>query len=253
MRKVLHNGDGNPSRVNNITTALGRILNLTSSLGVQDPFTRTIKYLASSDDEAPIEDQPLPADASPIALSLDYVPDSDLEEDPKEDPKEDHADYLGDGGDGDDESSDDDYDDDDTNDEDEEPFEDEDDDEEEEEHLAPADSSAIDMYGYCKNHKKTVKTGQTRTRERIECTRVGTWQSKTSPKPLIGQAYKENDTRGLLTNTQEVENYTEFSVIKAQELQRYGIASMAIRVLNLIQGPRFEIQSLQGIKSQDES
>ncbi|GKF08647.1 hypothetical protein Tco_0042871 [Tanacetum coccineum] len=29
-----------------------------------------------------------------------------------------------------------------------------------------------DMYGYCKNHKKTVKTGQTRTRERIECTRA---------------------------------------------------------------------------------
>ncbi|GKD85123.1 hypothetical protein Tco_1356277 [Tanacetum coccineum] len=89
------------------------ILNLASSLGVQDPFTRTIKYLASSDDEAPIEDQPLPADASPIALSLDYVPDSDLEEDPNEDPKEDHADYIGDGGDRDDEPSDDDDDDDD--------------------------------------------------------------------------------------------------------------------------------------------
>ncbi|GJZ45820.1 zinc finger, CCHC-type, retrotransposon gag domain protein, partial [Tanacetum coccineum] len=29
------------------------------------------------------------------------------------------------------------------------------------------------MYGYSKNHKKTVKTGQTRTRERIECTRAG--------------------------------------------------------------------------------
>ncbi|GJR13088.1 hypothetical protein Tco_0795740 [Tanacetum coccineum] len=72
-------------------------------------------------------------------------------------------------------------------------------------------------------------------------------------QPLIGQAYKENDTRGLLTNTQEVENYTEFSVIKAQELQRYEIASVAIRVLNLIQGPRFEIHSLQGIKSKDES
>ncbi|GKD58607.1 reverse transcriptase domain-containing protein [Tanacetum coccineum] len=29
-----------------------------------------------------------------------------------------------------------------------------------------------DMYGYCKSHKKTVKTGQTRSRERIECTRA---------------------------------------------------------------------------------
>ncbi|GJW21251.1 hypothetical protein Tco_0031873 [Tanacetum coccineum] len=100
------------------------------------------EYLAPSDDEVPIEDQPLPDDASPVALSLDYVSDSDLEEDPKEDSEKDHADYPADGGDGDDEPSDDD-DDDDTDDEDEETFEDEGDDEEEEEHLALADSSAI--------------------------------------------------------------------------------------------------------------
>nr|GEY40127.1 putative reverse transcriptase domain-containing protein [Tanacetum cinerariifolium] len=35
------------------------------------------EYLAPSDDEAPLEDQPLHADASPIALSLEYVADSD--------------------------------------------------------------------------------------------------------------------------------------------------------------------------------
>nr|GFC43067.1 hypothetical protein [Tanacetum cinerariifolium] len=45
------------------------------------------EYLAPSDDEAPLEDQPLPADASPIAASPDYVADSDLEEDPEEDPR----------------------------------------------------------------------------------------------------------------------------------------------------------------------
>ncbi|GJY40667.1 hypothetical protein Tco_0427937 [Tanacetum coccineum] len=55
-------------------------------------------------DEAPMEDQPLPADASPAALSLSYVPYSD--------PEEEHADYPADGGDGDDEPSDDDSDDD---------------------------------------------------------------------------------------------------------------------------------------------
>ncbi|GJR33373.1 hypothetical protein Tco_1109605, partial [Tanacetum coccineum] len=76
------------------------------------------EYLVPSDDEAPWEDQPLPADASP------------------EDPEEDHADYPADGGDGDDEPFDDD---DDIDDEDEEPFKYEDDDEEEE-HLDPADS-----------------------------------------------------------------------------------------------------------------
>ncbi|GJR34933.1 hypothetical protein Tco_1210617 [Tanacetum coccineum] len=74
------------------------------------------EYLAPSDDEIPMEDQPLPDDASP-----------DLKEDP--------ADYPTDGGDDDDdESSDDDDDDDDDDDE---------EDEEEEEHLALADSTTI--------------------------------------------------------------------------------------------------------------
>ncbi|GKD79520.1 hypothetical protein Tco_1342141, partial [Tanacetum coccineum] len=86
------------------------------------------EYLVPSEDEAPMEDQPLPVDASPAALSPGYVPDSDPEEDPEEDSEE-HADYPADGGDGDDEPSGDDSDDD-TDDDDEEPFEDEEDDEE---------------------------------------------------------------------------------------------------------------------------
>ncbi|GJS60587.1 retrotransposon protein, putative, ty3-gypsy subclass [Tanacetum coccineum] len=97
------------------------------------------EYLVPSDDEAPIEDQPLPADASPVALLLGYEVDSDPEEDLEEDPEEDHADYPADGGDDYYEPSDDDDDDDDTDDKDEEPFEDEAD----KEHLAPADSPAI--------------------------------------------------------------------------------------------------------------
>ncbi|GKD73365.1 hypothetical protein Tco_1331647, partial [Tanacetum coccineum] len=96
------------------------------------------EYLVPSEDEAPMEDQPLPIDASPTTLSPGYMPDSDPEEDSGE-----HADYPADGGDGDNEPSDDDSDDDTDDDDDEEPFEDEDDDEEEEEHLASADSSAI--------------------------------------------------------------------------------------------------------------
>ncbi|GKF62856.1 hypothetical protein Tco_0182910, partial [Tanacetum coccineum] len=72
------------------------------------PKTKYPKYLAPSDAEAPLEDQPLPADASPTALSPGYVANSDPDEDPKEDPGEDHTDYLADGGDGDDEPSDDD-------------------------------------------------------------------------------------------------------------------------------------------------
>ncbi|GJW32645.1 hypothetical protein Tco_0052677 [Tanacetum coccineum] len=101
------------------------------------------EYLAPSDAEAPLEDQPLPTDALPTALSPGHVADSDPDEDLEEDLEEDHTDYPADGGDGDDEPSDDEEDDDDTEDEDEEPFEDKDDDEEEEEHLASADSSVI--------------------------------------------------------------------------------------------------------------
>nr|GEW14384.1 hypothetical protein [Tanacetum cinerariifolium] len=43
------------------------------------------EYLVPSDDEAPLEDQPLPVDASPTTASPGYVVDSDL--------KEDHANY----------------------------------------------------------------------------------------------------------------------------------------------------------------
>ncbi|GKF13809.1 hypothetical protein Tco_0055271, partial [Tanacetum coccineum] len=101
-------------------------------------------YLVPSDDEAPMEDQPLPTDASPIAISPGYVADSDPKEDPEEDPEEDHADYPADGGYDDDEPSDDDDDDGDTNDKD----EDASDDDEEEEHLALADSSAAPAVDY---------------------------------------------------------------------------------------------------------
>ncbi|GKB40970.1 hypothetical protein Tco_0885912 [Tanacetum coccineum] len=77
------------------------------------------EYLAPSDAEAPLEDQPLPADASPTALSPGYMADSDLDEDPEEDPEED-----------------------------EEPFKDEVDDKEEEEHLAPTNSFVVPVVDF---------------------------------------------------------------------------------------------------------
>nr|GEZ94228.1 reverse transcriptase domain-containing protein [Tanacetum cinerariifolium] len=108
------------------------------------PEPEYLEYLAPSDDEAPLEDQPIPADASPIVASPDYVADSD----PKEDPEDDHADYPADGGDGDDEPSDDDDDDDtDAEDPEEEPFE------EDDEHPAPADSPATRL----RRARKTVR------------------------------------------------------------------------------------------------
>nr|GFC31402.1 hypothetical protein [Tanacetum cinerariifolium] len=90
----------------------------------------------ASDEELkePMEDQPLPADASPTTLSPGYIVDFDQEKDEK-DPKEDPADYPTDiGNNDDDESSN--YNDDVKKDE---------EDKEEEEHLAPADPSDVSI------------------------------------------------------------------------------------------------------------
>nr|GFA30068.1 hypothetical protein [Tanacetum cinerariifolium] len=76
-----------------------------------------------------MEDQPLPANATPTALSPGYSKD-------EKDPKEDHADYPTDIGDNDDDESSNDDDDDDDVKKDEE-------DKKEEEHLAPADPSDV--------------------------------------------------------------------------------------------------------------
>nr|GEW86853.1 hypothetical protein [Tanacetum cinerariifolium] len=82
----------------------------------------------------PMEDQPLPADASPTALSLGYVVDFDPEKDEK-DPKEDTAYYSADRGDNDDNKS--------SNDDDDDDVEKDEEEKEEEEHLAPADPSDV--------------------------------------------------------------------------------------------------------------
>nr|GEV64403.1 Gag-Pol polyprotein [Tanacetum cinerariifolium] len=85
------------------------------------------KYLVPSDNEGPIEDQSLPADALPTTLSSGYVADYDpLKEDPDEDPEEDPVEYPADKG--DDNDADDD---------------DEEEEEEEKEHLDLADSTTL--------------------------------------------------------------------------------------------------------------
>nr|GEZ63754.1 hypothetical protein [Tanacetum cinerariifolium] len=85
--------------------------------------------------EAPIEDQPLPTNASPTALLPGYINNSNPKEDEEEDPEEDPFDYPANGGDNDDdESSDDDNDDDDDKDG---------EDDEEVEHLALVDPYVV--------------------------------------------------------------------------------------------------------------
>ncbi|GJR00055.1 hypothetical protein Tco_0523039 [Tanacetum coccineum] len=45
------------------------------------PKPEDLEYLVTSDDKAPMENQPLPADASPVSLSPGYLADFDSEED----------------------------------------------------------------------------------------------------------------------------------------------------------------------------
>ncbi|GKB76622.1 hypothetical protein Tco_0943517 [Tanacetum coccineum] len=100
------------------------------------------EYLAPSDEEVPIEDQPYVVADSPIALSLGYIADSDPEEDLRDDSEDGLVDYPANGGDGDDDSSD--------NDEEEEASE-----EEEEENLASANSVIAPVVDHVPSSAKT--------------------------------------------------------------------------------------------------
>ncbi|GJR96984.1 hypothetical protein Tco_0269158 [Tanacetum coccineum] len=92
-------------------------------------------YLAPSDEEVPMEDQPYDVSDSPVAISPGYVTDSDPEKDPEEDSEDGPVDYPANGGDDDDDDSSDD----DEEEEEDEASEEEEAEEEEEEHLALAD------------------------------------------------------------------------------------------------------------------
>nr|GFD55774.1 hypothetical protein [Tanacetum cinerariifolium] len=67
------------------------------------PSPDYVSGLEHADDEIVAVDQPYAEDASPIAQSTEYVPESDfeahLEDDDDEDPEENHVDYPADGGD----------------------------------------------------------------------------------------------------------------------------------------------------------
>ncbi|GKE92685.1 hypothetical protein Tco_1573780, partial [Tanacetum coccineum] len=103
------------------------------------------EYLAPSNEEVSVEDQPYAVADSPIALSPGYVADSDPEEDSKDGP----VDYPANGGeDDDDDSSDDDN-------EEEEASEDEEAEEEEEELLAPADSVVAPVVDHVPSSEET--------------------------------------------------------------------------------------------------
>ncbi|GKF97760.1 hypothetical protein Tco_0293581, partial [Tanacetum coccineum] len=93
-----------------------------------------LEYLAPSNTEVPVEDQPHVAHALPTSLSPGYIVDSDPEEDPEDELEDGPTDYPADGGDNDDDESC-------GNDDDDENEEEAS--EEEEEHLALADSTVV--------------------------------------------------------------------------------------------------------------
>nr|GEY08884.1 reverse transcriptase domain-containing protein [Tanacetum cinerariifolium] len=70
------------------------------------PGPEYAEYLAPSDEEVPVEDQPYVVAYSPIALSLGYIAESNTKEDPKDESEDGLTDYSADEGDSDD---DDDY------------------------------------------------------------------------------------------------------------------------------------------------
>ncbi|GJS27532.1 hypothetical protein Tco_0488152 [Tanacetum coccineum] len=122
------------------------------------PGPEYLGYVAPADDEISVEDQPLPVNASPIALSLGYIADSD----PSKDPKEDLVDYLADGGDDDEEEEEEESSkDDDDDEEEEEAFEE---DEEEKEHIALTDSAALPVTDLVPSPRTKVPFSQTRLR-----------------------------------------------------------------------------------------
>ncbi|GJT30816.1 retrovirus-related pol polyprotein from transposon TNT 1-94 [Tanacetum coccineum] len=115
-------------------------------INVPGPGPEYPEYLAPSDEEVPVEDQPYAVADSPIALSPGYVADSDPEEDSEDGP----VDYPADGGDGDDDDSSDD------DEEEEEASEEEEaEEEEEEEHLAPADSVVAPVVDHVPSSEET--------------------------------------------------------------------------------------------------
>ncbi|GKA85900.1 hypothetical protein Tco_0807554 [Tanacetum coccineum] len=90
--------------------------------------------LAPSNHEIPMKDQPIPEDASPVALSPGYIANYDPEDD-EEDPEDDPANYPADGGDDDDDES--------SNDDDDDDDEEEEDEDEEKENLALTNSTVV--------------------------------------------------------------------------------------------------------------
>ncbi|GKF06065.1 hypothetical protein Tco_0036733 [Tanacetum coccineum] len=112
-------------------------------LGLEYP-----EYVAPSNDEIPVKDQPLPADASPTALLPGYVADSDPSED---NPEEDLADYPIDGRDDDEEEEESSK----ANDDDKEEEASEENEDEEEEHLALADSTALPAIDHVPSAEET--------------------------------------------------------------------------------------------------
>ncbi|GJT60276.1 putative reverse transcriptase domain-containing protein [Tanacetum coccineum] len=78
----------------------------------------------------------------------------------------------------------------------------------------------VGKYGYCKYHKKTVKTGQTRTREQIECTRAGRMLSKST---------KVNHWSTLVNYKKTKMRRHDGETIYGSTLIRTALASLAVR------------------------
>nr|GEZ83706.1 putative reverse transcriptase domain-containing protein [Tanacetum cinerariifolium]GEZ83709.1 putative reverse transcriptase domain-containing protein [Tanacetum cinerariifolium] len=191
------------------------------------------KFIPTEDDILPVEEQPMPAIASPTTELPGYIDESDTNEDPEDDPKEDPADYPADGGDeGDDkdESSDDDEDDD----------VDIEEDEEEGEHLATADSTVVALPAV--DHAPSSK----------ETKPFETDKSAATPPPH--PAYRVTTRMDTITLT----HTTTYSITPSTD-HRADVCEVCLppqKSLCYAYGSRFEdeiVETMQGVPDTDET
>ncbi|GJY73414.1 putative reverse transcriptase domain-containing protein [Tanacetum coccineum] len=193
-----------------------------------------------------MEDQPLPADASPTSLSPGYITDFYPEED-EEDPEEDAADHPVDGGDNNDnESSDDDDNDDDVV---------KDKEDKEEEHLAPADPSVETMttVNQSMSIKEIERVVAQRVANVIEAIAIYETKTNMAHKSMIQTEQQEDKVEENSSNKRKwkgkQQNMKQTSLVRVA--QDYDFMTIGLDLPKQILNAQTEAQKSKNLKNED--